>query len=258
VHQLRGLAGTLRPIAIDLPGHRGSDPAPEATLEVYAQTARDVLEQLQTGPALVAGHSLGGAVAQVLAAHQPSTVKGFVLISTCAKLPPAGSALRLLGLVPPPLRRAVLLSMARRVLFGPFPPWPAMQVTLEEIDGCRLSTLQNDAALGRTMDLARIAQELRVPTLILCGGRDRITPPTLSQGLNAMIVGSRLEIIPSAGHMLPLEAPDAVNRFCRDFFDAITGEARAPAVRPPRLREMLRRVIRRLLRQVGRWNRLRD
>ena len=67
------------------------------------------------------------------------------------------------------------------------------------------------------MDLASTAQQLRVPTLILCGGRDRLTAPGLSQQLCGMIAGSRLQIVPGAGHMLPLEALEVLNQAMREF-----------------------------------------
>ena len=60
VNQLRGLAGVVRPIAIDLPGRRESDAA-DPTLATYADTAYETLRRLHSGPAFVAGHSLGGA-----------------------------------------------------------------------------------------------------------------------------------------------------------------------------------------------------
>jgi pimeloyl-ACP methyl ester carboxylesterase len=233
VNQLRGVSDALWPIAIDLPGHRESDSMPDATLERFADTAGRVLEELRAGPAFVAGHSLGGAVAQLLAARSPEMVTGLILISTCVKMPPEEGAARLLGFVPAPLRRGVLLWSAREVLFAPSASAAAIRLTLDEIGGCRPQTLHHDAALGRAMNLTTIASHLRVPTLVLCGARDRLTAPALAQELSAMIGGARLEIVPSAGHMLPLEAPGAVNRAILEFADAVAHDgARRGA--PPR------------------------
>jgi len=244
VNQLRGLTDALRPIAIDLPGRCGSDPTSDPTLATYAHIACQALERLHTGPVFVAGHSLGGGVAQLLAMRHPDKVKGLILISTCAKVPPADGAMKLFGFVPPPFRRVVLLWMSGRVLFAPSTSWQAIQLTLNEIRDCRLATLQSDAAVGRAMDLVSTAQRLRVPTLILCGGRDRLTVPALSQQLNALIPGSRLEIVPSAGHMLPLEAPEIVNRTIRDFVHTVTPEV------------AVRHGLRRLLRRLAGWGRV--
>jgi pimeloyl-ACP methyl ester carboxylesterase len=248
VSQLRGLADALRPIAIDLPGHRESDPIADPTLTAYAETAYRALEHLDTGPVFVAGHSLGGAVAQLLAARRPDMVKGLVLISTCAKVPSGDGGQRLLGFVPAPFRRAVFLWAVRKMLLAPSASPDAVDLTLDEIRGCRPETIQHDTAMGRAMDMERIAQGLRVRTLVLCGGRDRLTVPELSRQLGALIGGSQLEIVPYAGHMLPLEAPAVVNQAIRDFVSAVTRDGavsgRLPASsRKDRWRRALERLV---------------
>src|SRR5206468_9253724 len=70
VNQLRGLLTAFRVAAIDLPGHGKSDPIPRASVEEYAETVAKFLEALGSGPVLVVGHSLGGAIAIALAAQR--------------------------------------------------------------------------------------------------------------------------------------------------------------------------------------------
>ena len=62
----------------------------------------------------------------------------------------------------------------------------------------------------------RIAQ-IALPTLILCGEKDQLTPCALSDKLKKSIEGSRFEIIPSAGHMVMIETPKAFNQCVLDF-----------------------------------------
>jgi len=253
VHQLRGLADVVRPIAIDLPGRRESDAIADPTLATYAEMTYQALRRLHAGPAFVAGHSLGGAVAQVLAELHPEIVKGLVLISTCAKIPRVDGTTRALAAVPWPFRRAVLQWAARRTLLAPCASSDAIRLTLDEIRECRVSTIQSDVALGRAIDVEDAARRLRAPTLILCGGRDELTPPALSQQLGALIAGSRVEIVPSAGHMLPLEAPEVVNRAIVDFVRPLASEAAPPAVAPaPSRRYALRFVVQRLVGRLWR------
>ena len=59
--------------------------------------------------------------------------------------------------------------------------------------------------------------EVRVPTLVLVGAEDVLTPPAESEALAAAIPGARLEIVPRAGHLANLEQPDAVNAALRGF-----------------------------------------
>jgi alpha-beta hydrolase superfamily lysophospholipase len=96
-------------------------------------------------------------------------------------------------------------------------------------------------AIGRAMDMGEVACALRVPTLVLCGARDRLTAPDLSRQLSDMIVGSRLQIVPSAGHMLPLEAPEVVNRAIAEFVALVLPAARAPE-QPGAARRLVDRV----------------
>jgi pimeloyl-ACP methyl ester carboxylesterase len=217
VHQLRQLSRIGTPVAIDLPGHRESEHVPDPTLEIYAETAYQLLTRLGDAPAFVAGHSLGGAVAQLLARRHPERVKGLMLMSTCATVPPGDGTHQLLGLVPVPFRRVVFLSAVRKLLLAPSASVDAIGLTLDEVGGCPTRTIQRDIVIGRAMNMTDVARALRVPTLVLCGARDRLTPPELSRQLHGMIEGSRLQLVPGAGHMLPLEAGDAVNHAIAEF-----------------------------------------
>src|SRR6266436_3402421 len=80
------------------------------------------------------------------------------------------------------------------------------------------------------MDVTELAGALRVPALILCGSRDRVTPPALSRHLHATIAGSRLDLVDGAGHMLLIEASGVVNRAIAAFAASIT---RRPVARAP-------------------------
>ena len=241
VHQLRGLPSGIRAVAIDLPGRRESDAVSEPTLQSYADTAYRVLAHLGDGPAVVAGHSLGGAVAQILALREPERVKGLILMSTCARVPPGDGTEHLLGLVPAPFRRVVYLSAIRKLLLAPSASGAAVGLTLDEVDGCPTRTIQHDTAIGRGMDVEDVARALRVPTLVLCGARDRLTAPDLSRDLSAMIAGSRLQIVATAGHMLPLEAPDVVNEAIVQFVSGLGGVA--PRGQRPGWRRRLERML---------------
>ena len=243
-NQLRGVGGALSVLAVDLPGHGESDPSDAASVEEYAEVLGDALDELGTGPVIAAGHSLGGAVAVALAARRPGAVRGLVLLSSCEKIPHSdGAAERLLAALPGPLRRIVFLSMAKKVLFAPGAPAHAVSLGMEELRSCRPETMLKDMRAAEALDLAETATRLDVPTLILCGSRDKLTPPALSARLSGLIPRSRLRIIEGAGHMLPLECPDRVNQEILQFAGALGAPSVAvAAVEPLRKRSLAQRV----------------
>ena len=73
------------------------------------------------------------------------------------------------------------------------------------------------AGLAARADSTPTLRQIRVPTLVVCGEEDTITPPSESEALHAGIAGSALELIPKAGHLANLEAPEAFNRALEAF-----------------------------------------
>lgn len=244
IYQLRDVGNALSVLAVDLPGHGESDASDAASVEEYARAVGDALDALGTGPVVAAGHSLGGAVAIALAARRPDAVRGLILLSSCEKMPDSdGAAERLLAALPGPLRRMVFFSMAKKVLFAPGAPAGAVTLGMDELRSCRPETMLKDMRAARAMDLAEPAARLDVPTLILCGSRDKLTPPALSARLSALIPRSRLRIIEDAGHMLPLECPDRVNQEILQFAGALGAPSVAvAAVETSQERSLTQRV----------------
>ena len=247
VNQLRGLVGAVRVVAIDLPGHGESDPMRHASVEQYGGIVANFLDALGTGPVIAAGHSLGGAIAIALAAQRPDAVKGLVLLASCAKLPRVdGPGERLLGYLPGPLRKLVFFSMAKKILFGPGAPAGAVSLGMQELRACRSETILDDVQAAKTMDLSEQAARLDVPTLVLCGSKDRLTPPALAERLSELIPESRLEIIEGAGHMVLLEVPERVNHEILSFVGSVVALAdvpSCPAVADRRRRSLARRLL---------------
>ena len=252
VRQLQGLGGTLRMVALDLPGHGESDSAPAASVEDYAAAAAHFLVALDSGPVVIVGHSLGGAIAIALAARRPDLVRGLVLVASCVRLPLVDSVgERLVAYLPGSLRRLLFFSMVKKVLFAPDAPADAIIVTMQELRACRPETIVNDVRAARAMDLTEQARALDAPTLVLVGSRDRLTTPALAERLRGLIPGARLRIADGAGHMLPLEAPDWVNREIVDFIGSLDAPARSASALEARKRPLLRHVLDRLARMTG-------
>ncbi len=191
-----GLTRHLCVIALDNRGSGRSDkPDTPYTIEMMADDAAGLLGVVAPGPVHVLGHSLGGRVAMGLALRHPECVKSLLLVSTSARAPPeTRRRVQFLGAF---WRRNPLLQR-----LDPHPqPYYAFLRQLEA---------------SRSYDATPRLSEIRVPTLILQGTRDRLAPPALAQEMHSRIVGSRLVTL-RGGHLLPFTHSDACVQAIWDF-----------------------------------------
>jgi pimeloyl-ACP methyl ester carboxylesterase len=82
---------------------------------------------------------------------------------------------------------------------------------------CRPEVLYGDFLACDRFDLMNEVEKIILPTLILCGDDDQLTPVKYSQFLNSRIEGSKLEVLSNAGHMVMMEAAQAFNKKVREF-----------------------------------------
>lgn len=199
------IRGRMRCVLNELPLLRlsGSDCSIEG---VTALSIRFIREHLGGGPVLLAGNSFGGHVALRIALQQPHMVRGLVL---------AGSG----GLVEKTLMNDIQLRPTRAWLRRKISELYFDHTTMREADVDRAFTeLTNRGGARAMVRLARSARkdELRkdieaisVPTLIMWGRQDVVTPPEAAEGFRELIKDSRLVWFDRCGHVPMQEAPDA-------------------------------------------------
>jgi pimeloyl-ACP methyl ester carboxylesterase len=89
----------------------------------------------------------------------------------------------------------------------------------------RSASAAGTAAAARAMaarfDSRPVLEQVRVPTLIVVGAEDALTPPAMSEEMHKLVPASRFEVIPGAGHMSNIEAPEAFNRVLLEFLQGI-------------------------------------
>lgn len=228
----------IRIVTWDHRGHGDSDPVPraDATIENLARDWADLIDHLApTGPLVLAGHSIGGMTLMQLAHVRPGffeRVVGAAFVSTSSGeldtvtlgLPEAGKVLR--AQIPRmlALRSRTLSRRARRRA-----PIVERLVMRRFVFGCPLRLA--DAALavdglisspGHTVvgfyedamlhDRAHALEVLGgIPTHVLVGTRDVLTPPSHARRIADHVSGSVLTVVPDAGHMLPLERDELVS-----------------------------------------------
>ena len=211
-----GLSRDFAVAAVDLPGHGSSEPVGDPSVERYATTVMGVMQRIGKRKVVLVGHSMGGAVALQIALTHPGLLKGLILIGTAAYLDK-------LALTPDIFlwSAAAMPHKFRGMLFSEVVTEDALAIAGNDIRRCRVETVLDDFTVCRHFDFRGRLKALKLPTLILCGDEDHITPVRYSKRLQQEMPGSTLMLIQKAGHMLPLESPDRVNAAIREFIRRI-------------------------------------
>jgi len=222
--QLLRFAHERRSIAFDYPGYGESDPAPEGTSrDTYAAAILSAMSFLGVRKAHVCGLSLGGVVAIAMHAAASDRCASLILADTFA-LHPDGQAIYDRSVAASAHMRVLAESRVDVLLAQPADPAVRTEV-IETMSGIDPAAYVIGAeAVWRAEQEERV-HDIRVPTLVLCGAEDRITPPALSRTLAGMIPGAQLELVEGAGHLSNLERPDAFNTLVGAFIRGVDSRA---------------------------------
>ena len=191
--------------ALDLPGHGRSGGAGRAEIGAYTDVVRGFAEALGLAPFVLAGHSMGGAIALEFALRYPTRLAGLILVGTGAKLRVAPEILT--GIREDFQGTTELLAQWAH---GEHADPNLLRLYTRRLREVNLQIIHDDFAACDAFDRRADVSHITLPTLILCGEADRMTPVKLSQFLHEQITGSQLVIVPGAGHMVMLEQPAAV------------------------------------------------
>ena len=222
------LAEHVRLIVPDQRGFGGSEgPGPESIAQL-ADDAVALLDALHVaGPVVVCGLSMGGYVAQHVAARHPDRVAALVLVDTRleADTPEARAARVDLSGKVGRLGQAIVADAMIPRLLAPAAGEPARArraeieaVLRRMIVAQPVATIQAAlAALGARPDMVEPLRGVRAPTLLVVGAEDAITPPDCLSRAEQIFPAARLLIVPGAGHLVPLESPAVFNAAVLEF-----------------------------------------
>ncbi len=217
-HQLPAFAERHSPVALDFPGHgRSGGTDSLRSIDAYQACLCAFMDRLAARPAVLVGRSMGGAVALACGRTQPQRVRALVLVATAARfdLPP-----QLLGTWRDVMRGRIPQPFTREMV-SPAADMTVVRETWMEQVKTDPRVRYHDLCACNDFDARPWLGELRVPTLIIAGRDDTITPLARSEELLAGIAGSRLVVIDDAGHTVPGERPAEFNAALSTFLDAL-------------------------------------
>jgi pimeloyl-ACP methyl ester carboxylesterase len=172
--EVRRLSGAIV-YAIDLPGHGKSSGRGQTSAAAYAEDIRAFMDAVGVDTAVLVGHSMGGAIAQIRS--DPGAV--FALVTDWAHGSLADERMRAQSI-------RVMRNVDPDIIYGDF-------------------------LACNTFDIMDRLGQIAVPTLVISGTEDRMTPLKYSDKLAVDIPGASLVIVEGAGHMVMLEKPQAVS-----------------------------------------------
>ena len=222
--QLAHFGRDRRTIAFDYPGYGDSDPAPEGTTrDDYASAILSAMHELGIDRAHVCGLSLGGVVG-IAIHHSDSSRCASLILADSFAVHPDGRAIYERSIAASDDLRPMAESRVDVLLAQPADPGIRSDV-VEMMARIDAAAYRIGAEAVWLADQCDRAHDIWVPTLVLCGAEDKVTPPALSRELAHLIPGAQLETIDGAGHISNLERADEFNTLVGAFIRGVDSRA---------------------------------
>ena len=202
--------------AIALPGHPEGRPCP--SVDEYVVWLRAYIHQQQYQDVILAGHSLGGAIAQLYGLKYGDEVKALVLIGTGARLKVSPDFLA-------SVKQMIYGESAWRKYVedacGAIEP-EVRAVMIEARMRISPAVMLNDLLCCDKFDIMDRVHTIKLPTLLICGSEDEMTPVKYAKYLASKIEGATRVIIDGATHAVARERPREVNQAIESFLAGLS------------------------------------
>lgn len=214
--QVEGLADACNTIALDLPGHGGSGGSGCPSIGQYAAAVASFLDALQPPLPVPCGLSMGGAITLQLLIDRRDHFEAGILVNS-------GARLRVLPAIFEMIEKdyAGYVRSLPLVAASPKTNRALLDGLLADNAACRPAVVAGDFRACDGFDCMARLGEITVPVLVLSAEDDRLSPPKYAAYLAASIEGARRVHIMDAGHLSPVERPDAVNDAIRTFLASL-------------------------------------
>ncbi len=228
--QVRAFSDRYRCISFDHRGQARSEvTASGYDMDSLTDDAAALLQELDAAPCHFAGLSMGGFVGMRLAIRRPELLKSLILMETTADPEPEENRgpYRKLAFIGRWLGFRLVVDKLMNIMFSQsFLKDPAKAEVRErwKTHLLGLNKKGTSRAAHGVIDREGVYDQLDridLPTLIVVGDEDVATVPAKSERMHGAISGSRLVVIPRAGHSASIEEPDAVTRAMEDFLSGL-------------------------------------
>jgi 3-oxoadipate enol-lactonase/4-carboxymuconolactone decarboxylase len=220
-NQVGHLGRAHSPMAVDLPAHgRSSGVEGLATVQEYSDFVVAFLDALGIGSAVIAGRSMGGAIAMDMALRYPKRVEAIVPVATAARfnIPPERIEA---------LRWVAMGRAPQAFVTDGFSP-ATVKERFEVVREGWMEQIQTDPRVRYTdmvactrCDLREQIARIEKPAFILAGADDPITTPADAEFIHGRLRGSKLSVIANAAHHLPNEQPAEANTAIESFLSEL-------------------------------------
>ncbi len=203
--------------AVNLPGH----PQGQAleSVEECVDWLREYIQSEGYEGIVLAGHSFGGAIALMYALRYPQGLRGVIIIGS-------GARLRVHPMFLAPLEEAIKGNTQKwhefvQEMYRSTPEDYKAEI-VEKQKAIGPTVMLNDFLCCDKFDIMDRVHEIKVPTLIICGELDVMTPVKFANYLGDKITDSRVMVVPQSGHFVFAEKPEAVNKAIEDFLKVVS------------------------------------
>jgi pimeloyl-ACP methyl ester carboxylesterase len=202
-------------VTYDHRGHGDSGkPTHNYSIQTLANDLHSLMQHLNIEKATLIGHSMGGFTAMTFTLDHADKVSSLVLVCTTARMSIMTRCARFLFLfVPHKLNGRISIMFKYH------------RTSQEMVDNVlrmaknvpKYAAIESYRELATRYDMRNRVSQIKVPTLIVAGEKDRGTPASMSRYLHGQIEGSQLHVIPDCAHMPMIEKPDELNQILEEF-----------------------------------------
>ena len=216
IRQYTPLKNGFNIAALDLPGHGRSEGPGEQEVAAYVEWVKKILDGMGIFNPVLIGHSLGAAICLSLVIRYGETAAAVVPVGGGVKMPVNPMILE--GLQQDP---AAVIGLAAKFSVAKQNRERFSGLLMESLSLVNPGIIHGDFSACNSLDIEETVAGIRVPTLVICGAEDKMTPPSLSQCIADRIPGAKLALIEGAGHFVMMENPEAFNEVLTTFVNSL-------------------------------------